>query len=76
MARQGNSNVFTGPLLRTAGPRFGNYRTSDLVQPPTTVDSSTVTFINASQRNGSLPAVDQMKPITRFLFAHGGTLCL
>ncbi len=80
----GAANVFTGPLIRTSGPRFDNYKTSDVVQPTTTVGGATVTFTDGNHASfhyitngaGSAAAVDQTKSITRFLFAApGGTTC-
>jgi len=84
MARQGTSNVFTGPLTRTSGPRFDNYKASDIVQPVPTVGTVTATFTDgnhatfryATNGTGNLPVVDQAKSITRFLFAApAGTTC-
>ncbi len=81
---QGMGNVFTGPLTRTSGPRFDNYKTSDVVQPIPTVGTATVTFTDGNHASfhyvtngaGSLPVVDQTKSITRFLFAAtGATTC-
>ncbi len=84
MQRQGTSNVFTGTITRTSGPRFDNYKTSDLVQPATNVGTATVTFTDGNHAmfhyttsgTGGLPVVDQAKSITRFLFAApAGTTC-
>ena len=85
MPRQGTSNVFTGPLTRTSGPRFDNYKASDVVQPIPTVGTATVTFTDGNHASfaytttgaGGLPAVaNQTKSITRYLFAApGGTTC-
>jgi hypothetical protein len=84
VSRQGASNVFTGSLLRSAGPRFDNFKTSDLVQPATTVGTVTLTFADGNNATfrytttgaGSLPVADQTKSITRFLFAApAGTTC-
>jgi len=84
VARQGTTSVFTGQLVRSAGPRFDNFRTTDLVQPSTVVGDATVTFADGNNAmlhytttgTGSLPAVDQTKSITRFLFVPpAGTTC-
>jgi len=84
LQRQGASNVYGGPLSRTSGPRFDNYKASDVVQPIPTVGSATVTFTNgnsatfnyATNGSGGLPAgVNQTKAIVRFPFGAGGTVC-
>ncbi len=85
MARQGTSNVFAGTITRTSGPRFDNYKTTDLVQPATNVGTATVTFTDGNHATfaytttgaGGLPVVtNQSKSITRFLFvAPAGTTC-
>jgi len=85
ITRQGTSNVFTGPLTRTSGPRFDNYKASDVVQPIPTVGTATVTFADGNHATfvyttngtGGLPVVtNQSKSITRFLFAApAGTVC-
>ena len=85
MTRQGATNVFTGPLTRTSGPRFDNFKASDVVQPVPTVGTATVTFTDGNHANfayttdgtGGLPVVtNQSKSITRFLFvAPAGTVC-
>ncbi len=81
---QGTGNVFTGPLTRTSGPRFDNYKTSDVVQPIPAVGTATVTFTDGNHASfhyvtdgtDGLPVADQMKSITRFLFAAtGATTC-
>jgi len=82
--RVGTSNIYTGPLLRTSGPRFDNYKASDVVQPIPTVGTATLTFVNGNAAtfnyttNGSgglPPGVSQTKPIVRFAFTTGGTVC-
>jgi hypothetical protein len=82
--RQGTTNVYKGDLLRTSGPRFDNYKASDVVQPIPTVGTVTLTFTSANSAsfnyttdgNGGLPAgVNQTKSIVRFPFGPGGTLC-
>ena len=84
LQRQGASNVFTGAITRTSGPRFDNYKASDVVQPIPTVGMATVTFTDGNSAtfnyttngNGSLPAgVNQTKAIVRFPFGAGGTVC-
>jgi serine protease len=80
--RIGASNVYTGPLYRTAGPRFDAYN-AGLVQPVqvgtatfTFADGNHATFAYATSGAGGLPAASQAKTITRFPFAAaGGTLC-
>ncbi len=70
--RQGATNVYTGALLRTSGPRFDNYKASDVVMPIPAVGTATLTFANGNSAtfhyttngNGGLPAgVDQTKSI-------------
>jgi hypothetical protein len=86
MARQGTSNVFFSPhLTRTSGPRFDNYKASDVMQPIPTVGTATATFTDGNHATfaystdgtGGLPVVtNQSKSITRFLFvAPAGTAC-
>ena len=84
MSRQGASNVYGGPLTRTSGPRFDNYKASDVVQPIPTVGTATLTFADgnhaafnyATDGSGGLPSVNQTKAISRYPFAAtGGTLC-
>ena len=81
--RQGTSNVFKGPITRTSGPRFDNYKFSDLA-PVQTVGAATAAFANGNTATfgyvttgaGGLPAVSQTKSISRFLFAGtAGTVC-
>jgi hypothetical protein len=45
---QGAGNVFTGSIFRTPGPRFDNYKTSDVVQPATMVGNATLTFTDGN----------------------------
>ena len=85
MPRQGTTNVFTGPLKRTSGPRFDNYKASDVVQPIPTVGTATVTFTDGNHATfaytidgtDGLPVVtNQSKSITRYLFVGpAGTTC-
>ncbi len=80
--RVGTSHVYAGPLVRTSGPRFDNYKTSDL-KPNQTVGTATFTFANGNSATFAYTVtgiatgvVTQSKSITRFLFAAaGGTLC-
>jgi hypothetical protein len=82
--RQGTTNVYTGSLLRTSGPRFDNYKASDVVMPIPTVGTATLAFANGNSAtfnyttngNGGLPAgVNQTKSIVRFPITSGGTVC-
>ena len=85
MPRQGTTNVFTGPLKRTSGPRFDNYKASDVVQPIPTVGTATATFTDGNHATfaytidgtDGLPVVaNQSKSITRYLFVGpAGTTC-
>ena len=84
LQRQATPNVYQGSLSRTSGPRFDNYKASDLVQPIPNVGMATVTFTNGNSAifnyttngNGGLPAgVDQTKAIVRYQFGPGGTVC-
>ena len=82
LQRKGTTNVFEGPLTRTSGARFDNYKASDVVVSPA-VGTATVTFTDGNHAtfayttNGTsgLPAVTQAKSITRILYAPGGTTC-
>ena len=81
-ARQGTSNVYTGILYRTSGPRFDQY---DRTQIQTSnVGTATFTFTDGNHATfeysvmyAPLPGpVHQTKQITRFPFAaSGGTVC-
>jgi streptogramin lyase len=85
LQRQGSSNVYAGPMTRTSGPRFDNYKAWDVVQPIPTVGTATVTFTSGNSAtfnyttngSGGLPAgVNQTKAIARFPFGPtGGTVC-
>jgi hypothetical protein len=78
----GTSNVYSGDLLRTSGPRFDNYKTSDL-KPSQTVGTATLTFTDGNNASFAYEVtgiatgtIKQSKTITRYLFAApGGTLC-
>jgi hypothetical protein len=81
LLRPDGSGGYKGDLLRTSGPRFDNYRTSDLNQNET-VGTATATFANGNRANfhyettGSLPVAIQDKTIARYPFtATGGTVC-
>ncbi len=50
LMQKGAGNVFTGPITRTSGPRFDNYKASDVVQPIPTVGTATVTFTDGNTR--------------------------
>ncbi len=80
--RVGATNVYTGPLYRTSGPRFDAYDAGLVV--PVQVGTATLTFADGDNATfaysttgvGGLPATSQAKAITRFPFAAaGGTLC-
>ncbi len=75
-------NVYSGPLYRTAGPRFDAYDASQLQKTPvgtatfTFADGNHATFAFSTNGAAGLPAVAQARQITRFPFAPaGGTLC-
>jgi len=83
LTRQGSGDVFSGPITRTAGPRFDNYKETDRA-PVQTVGTATATFANGNSATFSygmngvtgLPTVSQTKTISRFLFAGtAGTVC-
>jgi len=83
--RQATSNVYSGPLMRTTGPRFDAYKASDVVMPIPTVGTATLTFANGNSAtfnyttngSGGLPAgIDQTKAIVRFPITTGGTICM
>jgi len=74
MRRQGTSNIFSGPINRTSGPRLDNYYPVFDSQPvgiatTTFADGNHATFGYVTDGNGGLPAVSQSKSITRFNFA-------
>jgi hypothetical protein len=80
--RVGATNAYAGPLLRTSGPRFDAFDTTQVV--PVQVGTATLSFANGNSAtfnyvtsgSGGLPAVNQTKSIVRFPFAAtGGTLC-
>jgi YVTN family beta-propeller protein len=82
LQRQGTSNVYSGPMTRTSGSCFNNYKATDVAQA--TVGTATVIFANGDNAtfnyttngNGGLPAgVNQSKAIVRFQFGPGGTVC-
>ncbi len=84
LQRQGTANIYSGQLTRTTGPRFDNYRASDVVQPVPTVGAATLTFFHGNNAKfdyhtdgaGALPVTTQSKQISRFPFAaSGGTFC-
>ncbi len=80
--RVGTSNVYTGTLYRSSGPRFDAY---DMAKwAPVQVGTATFTFADGNHAtfsyttngNGGLPATTQQKAITRYLFAApAGTTC-
>jgi len=80
--RVGTSNVYTGKLFRTSGPRFDAYDTTKVLKSEvgmatlTFADGNHATFDYVTNGSGSLPAASQSKQITRYPFAaSGGTLC-
>jgi hypothetical protein len=81
-ARAGKTNVYTGTLYRTSGPRFDAYDQTKAVLVQ--VGTATLTFANGggatfsytTNGNGGLPAVTQQKAIARYVFAApAGTVC-
>ncbi len=80
--RVGSTSAYTGPLYRTAGPRFDAYDTTKVVAAQvgtatlTFADGNNATFAYSTSGAGGLPLANQSKGITRFPFAAtGGTLC-
>ncbi len=80
--RQGTSNVFTGPIYQTSGPRFDAYDATKVVATP--VGTTTFTFADGNDATFAYTVmvapfpgpITQSKPITRFPFgASGGTVC-
>ncbi len=80
--RQGASNVYTGMLYRTSGPRFDQYDPAQIQK--LAVGPATFTFTDGNHATfeylvmyAPLPGpVHQAKQITRFPFAAtGGTIC-
>ncbi len=81
-AQVGATNMYTGTLYRTSGPRFDAYDTTKLMQVQvgvatlTFADGNDATFAYSTNGAGGLPAVTQSKQIARFPFAAaGGTVC-
>ena len=83
LTRQGTSTVFSGPITRTAGPRFDNYKETDRA-PVQTVGTATAafsggnlaTFSYVTTGAGGLPSAKQTKTISRYLFVGpAGTVC-
>jgi hypothetical protein len=83
MERVGATNAYTGPLLRTSGPRFDSYHAGDL-KSNQTVGSATLTFGDGNnatfaytvQLAGMGTPITQSKPLTRYRFtATAGTIC-
>ncbi len=81
-SRQGTSNVYTGTLFRSSGPRFDQYDPTQFQTQP--VGPATFTFTDGNHATfeysvmyAPLPGpVHQTKQITRFPFAAtGGTIC-
>ena len=81
MRRQGTSNVFTGTLSRTSSQRFDAYTPNFTAQTvgtatATFADGNNATFAYVTTGDGGVPASNQSKAITRFLFAApAGTTC-
>jgi hypothetical protein len=80
--RVGTTSTYTGPLVRTAGPRFDAYDPAKVVAVPvgtatlSFADGNNATFAYGTNGAGGLPIANQAKAITRFLFAaNGGTIC-
>jgi hypothetical protein len=80
--RVGATNVYTGTLYRTSGPRFDAYDPKQAML--TQVGTATLTFANGGSATfsytttgvGNLPAVTQQKTIARYVFAApAGTVC-
>ena len=80
--RQGNGNVFTGPIYQNSGPRYDAYDASKVVASP--VGTATLAFADGDDATfvytvtiAPLPGpVTQSKELTRFPFAAtGGTVC-
>jgi cytochrome c553 len=80
--RVGATNVYTGTLYRTSGPRFDAYDAAKAML--TQVGTATLTFNNGGSATfsyattgvGGLPAATQTKAIVRYVFAApAGTVC-
>ncbi len=80
--RVGASNVYTGTLYRTSGPRFDAFDTTKVVTVQ--VGTATLTFSDGNHAKfdystngaGGLPIANQSQQVTRVPFAGtGGTLC-
>ncbi len=80
--RVGTSNVYTGTLYRSWGPRFDAYDTTKWLSAQvgtatfTFADGNHATFAYMTNGTGGLPAATQSKQVTRYLFAApAGTVC-
>jgi hypothetical protein len=80
--RVDTSNVYSGTLYRTSGPRFDAFDPTKVL--PVQVGTATLTFADGNHASfaystsgaDGLPIASQSKQVTRFLFAAaGGTLC-
>ena len=80
--RQGASNVYTGQIYQSSGPRFDAYDATKLVANP--VGTATLSFADGNNATfgytvmvAPFPGpIIQSKPITRFPFSGGGaTIC-
>ena len=75
------AGVYTGALIRTAGPAFNAVPFNPSAVTRTVVGTATVTFANgnaasfAYQVNAGGTIVTQVKPITREVFRLPGTAC-
>ncbi len=78
----GSGSSYTGPLLKTSGPRYDAYDKT-AANAPLQVGTGKVTFTNGNTatmgyiiNGGGLPSVTQTKTLTRFLFGPGAaTIC-
>ncbi len=82
LARQGTTNVYSGPLIRSSGSRFDRFD-SFYLRPSVIIGGASVTFADGNHAtfnyvtaDSRLPVVNQTKAISRFVFAApAGTVC-
>ena len=79
--RVGATNVYTGTLYRTSGPRYDAYDATKAISQQvgiatfTFADGNHAAFDYATNGAGGLPIAMQTKQITRFPAAAGGVVC-
>ena len=80
--RQGTSNVYSGAIYQTSGPRFDSYDATKLKEnsvgerEDSRADGNHATFTYSVTIAPFMSPITQTKPLTRYLFSgNGGTWC-